>query len=409
MVIKLYLQKIGDQTLVKILKILFLIYTILFLTGCSFVASRIIPVNKMEPPSGKFNVGTQIFHWTDESRDEWFSDDPIDKRELMVQVWYPSKLTSSQIDPWIDNARNRTSELVEFYKVPKFVAKAVDRVDSHSYYGAKPIDEQIFPIIIYSHGFQGFRSLNTIQIQELASNGYIVFAVDHTYDALSTFFPDGRKVLTAEKYCYGCEEDDFYKVFRPQIETRVDDIIFILNQIDSIKNKKINSNFHSTLDTDNIGIFGHSFGGGTSLAATIIDPRIKSCISLDGWYVPIHPDIYNQGLSKPFLHIGRPKWDYNDNINYKILDQILELRKDEAYKLSIEGSHHYDYTDVPHLSSLTSIFRLSSDLNSTNVLDITNTTVLGFFDEHLKSNNSNWKNDLSKKLNTTIKEFQNDK
>ena len=93
-------------------------------------------------------VGTQIFHWTDESRDEWFSDDPIDKRELMVQVWYPSKLTSSQIDPWIDNARDRTSELVEFYKVPKFVAKAVDRVDSHSYYGAKPIDEQIFPIII---------------------------------------------------------------------------------------------------------------------------------------------------------------------------------------------------------------------------------------------------------------------
>ena len=109
------------------------------------------------------------------------------------------------------------------------------------------------------------------------------------------------------------------------------------------------------------------------------------------------------------MHIGRPKWDYDDNINYKILDQILELRKDEAYKLSIEGSHHYDYTDVPHLSSLTSIFRLSSDLNSTNVLDITNTTVLGFFDEHLKSNNSNWKNDLSKKLNTTVKEFQNDK
>ena len=29
--------------------------------------------------------------------------------------------------------------------------------------------------------------------------------------------------------------------------------------------------------------------------------------------------------------------------------------------------------------------------------------------EHLKSNNSNWKNDLSKKLNTSIKEFQNDK
>ena len=50
------------------------------------------------------------------------------------------------------------------------------------------------------------------------------------------------------------------------------------------------------MDLDKIGVFGHSFGGGTSLGASILDSRIKSCLSLDGWYTPIHPDIYNLGL-----------------------------------------------------------------------------------------------------------------
>ena len=87
------------------------------------------------------------------------------------------------------------------------------------------------------------------------------------------------------------------------------------------------------VDINKIGIFGHSFGGGTSLAASILDDRIKTCISLDGWYTPVHPDIYNIGLSKPFLHLGQTAWD--KKINYEILDKILSQDNDVvSYKLS---------------------------------------------------------------------------
>ena len=218
---------------------------------------------------------------------------------------------------------------------------------------------------------------------------------------------DGRLIPNAKKYCYGCEADQFYEVFIPQINTRIDDVRFILNQIEKINNGNIETNFANALDIENIGVFGHSFGGGTSLASSILDSRIKSCISLDGWYVPVHPDIYNKGLTIPFMHLGQVEWD--TPVNYQILDEILDTKVIQGYKLSLEGANHMDFTDSPHISKLSSSFQLSSGLESEEILNVTNTAVIGFFDEHLKSKNTNWLLELRNNINTRVEEFKNDK
>ena len=398
----------------------------ILISGCSFVASRAIPLNDIKSPTGNYAVGTQTFHWVDQDREEWFTENDGDKRELIVQVWYPSNredihknnytlfgMTFSgnsksitpinKKTPWIDHSSRRTESIIENFKVPKFIAKAVDRIDTDALKDATPLSEGDFPVIIFSHGFEGFRSQNTIQIQELVSNGYIVFSLDHTYDAVLTIFPDGREISNAKKYCRDCDAENFYRVFLPQINTRIADVRFLINQIEKIKSGELESNFSSIMDINRLGVFGHSFGGGTSLAVTILDPRIKSCLSLDGWYVPIHPDVYNQGLTKPFLHLGQVAWD--EEINYEILDKILETKHDVGYKLSLEGAHHYDFTDSPHLSKFASTFKLSSDLESEEILDVTNTTVIGFFDTYLKAEDSNWLDKIKSKGNTIIKKF----
>jgi len=412
--------------MIKFFRITFILTYILLVPGCSFVASRVVPLNDIKSPTGNFEVGTQMFYWIDENREELFTDIEDDKRELIVQVWYPSNKedihknnytlfgmtfsgNSKSITPinnkapWMDHSSQRTESIIEKFKVPKFIAKAIDRVDTDSYLNLEPIEEESFPIIIFSHGFEGFRAQNTTQIQELVSNGYIVFSLDHTYDAVLTILPDGRKISAAEQYCYGCESEEFYEVFTPQINTRIADMIFLINQIEKMKSGAIESNLSNIMDVNKLGIFGHSFGGGTSLAVTIIDPRIKSCLSLDGWYVPIHPDVYNQGLSTPFLHLGQVAWD--EEINYEILDKIFELNEGIGYKLSLKGAHHYDFTDSPHLSRFSSTFKLSSDLESEEILEVTNTTVVGFFDTHLKSKESNWLDKIKSTGNTIIKKF----
>ena len=182
------------------MKIILMLNIALLVTGCSFIASRVVPVNDIQAPSGDYNVGTQLFHWTDIDREEWFSEIDGDKRELVVQVWYPSNDISDRTDPWLDNISTREEAIMDNFKVPKFIAKSIDRVDTDAFVESSPLTTKIFPVIIFSHGFEGFRSQNTTQIQELVSNGYIVFALDHTYDATLTIMPDGRAIPRAQKY-----------------------------------------------------------------------------------------------------------------------------------------------------------------------------------------------------------------
>ncbi|WP_251035883.1 hypothetical protein [Paenibacillus sp. ISL-20] len=50
-----------------------------------------LPVFHLPKPDGPEKVGTQTFHFTDLNRDEVLTEDQSDKRELMVQVWYPTE------------------------------------------------------------------------------------------------------------------------------------------------------------------------------------------------------------------------------------------------------------------------------------------------------------------------------
>ena len=52
----------------KLLKMILVSCVVLFISGCSFVASRLIPLHDIQPPTGEYNVGTQIFFWVDDAR-----------------------------------------------------------------------------------------------------------------------------------------------------------------------------------------------------------------------------------------------------------------------------------------------------------------------------------------------------
>ena len=71
----------------------------------------------------------------------------------------------------------------------------------------------------------------------------------------------------------------------------------------------------------------------------------------------------------------------------------------------MNGAEHYDFTDSPHLSNLTSKFNLSSELESKEILEVTNTTVLGFFDSHLKLKSSDWIEKINNNNNIIFEKF----
>lgn len=60
-------------------------------------------------------------------------------------------------------------------------------------------DESHYPVLIFMEGLSGLPQMNTFQIEELVSHGYVVAAVDQPYAAAQVVFPDGRTLSGLNK------------------------------------------------------------------------------------------------------------------------------------------------------------------------------------------------------------------
>ena len=347
-------------------------------------------------PTGKYKIGTKVFTWTDKERDENFTDDIHDKRKIVVQVWYPIYKEEIQKSNYIDYPQKRIRPIAEQFGMrnlsPAFMALVmsdVKNVKTNSEIGAKIDGIKDFkkhPLLLFSHGLGGMRMQNTIQIEELVSNGYIVAAPDHAYDANITIFEDSSVAnFKSAEYDENVEYtiDDFYSYRVPQITTRSLDLSFIINKINTLQ---LNSNdfLWKMIDLNKIGVFGHSFGGGASLVSLYNDDNISACVALDGWIEPIPNNIVDSGLNKPFLYIGQEAWD--DTLNYYKLNKLINNSTTNGMAVFLKDTEHFDYTDTPYFNDITKKIGVSGDMPTNVIVDTLNYYLNSFFNKHLPLN-----------------------
>ena len=213
-------------------KIILLVLLMLCSNSCGLIIPHIIPFNNIPQPTGPFNVGTQIFQWADHNRKEWFTEADDDYRRLVIQVWYPTLDDRVEDLPYLDYPDKRTTPLARRIELPEFLIHHIEGVKSNSIINAAIKEgNEMYPLILFSHGLGGMRMQNTVQMEELASRGYVVVAMDHPYDAYITVYSDG----SIADFRSGLEEDateeEFWDVRIPQINTRAADLTFILDNI----------------------------------------------------------------------------------------------------------------------------------------------------------------------------------
>lgn len=148
----------------------------------SFALSALLPVFTLPRPEGPFKVGTQTFYMKDENRDETLTYDPGDKREIMVQVWYPAQASDKPTQMLYPEDKVQFRSLIQTFsesmKIPGFFLdyfryiRTNSYADANLYKAAKP-----YPLIILNHGMGTTRLIHASQAEQLASNGYIVAAM----------------------------------------------------------------------------------------------------------------------------------------------------------------------------------------------------------------------------------------
>ncbi|MHA1906021.1 MAG: alpha/beta hydrolase family protein [Candidatus Thorarchaeota archaeon] len=347
-----------------------IVIIMLVLMATSVVLDSMLPMFVLPEPTGEYNVGTINFELTDTSRNETFTADPDDYRRFLIQAWYPTDdVTGLAPIPYIEYPTEFGTAVENSFGFPPIIVSHFPLVKTHSYRDAPLSDaESEFPVLLFSHGYGGFVYQNTILMEELASQGYVIFSISHTYESAATVFPNGD-------VAYEANPEDYSNI-ASSLDIWAADSMYLLDQLEIVANDNIPQEFWTHLDLDTIGAFGHSFGGTTAEELCIIDPRVDAGISFDSPHGGNSLDI---NMTKPLMMIFGP--DYG---NPEMNDTIFQRAENTCYGLFVNGTRHYNFADVVIWSSLLKSFGLLGSIDGNHMLDIMRDYVLAFFDQELR-------------------------
>lgn len=324
-------------------------------------------------PTGSYNVGRAIYHLIDENRPEVLSEDPDDVRELIVYVYYPSE-SVDDADVALYVQEPLLTAFNDVLEAPPPFSMKVNSVKTHSYENAPLTDvDAPYPVVLFMPGFGGMPWNYASLVEELASQGYVVFATFQPYHSVLTVFPNGR-VVTGYVNPFdpppNPPETDWdlnLQVWSADAEFVLDELV-ILNETDDM--------LAGMLDLEQIGMAGHSMGGRTGLWIAQNDDRVDAVINLDGPFdlVPdclLCQDLLEKPIDTPLL-IMSPRMSNTFGLpeNGLIADGTF---------LQLNGAVHMTFSDDPLIWGNATFY----DRNM-RLLETINAYMVIFFDKYVK-------------------------
>ncbi|TCC58128.1 hypothetical protein E0H73_27775 [Kribbella pittospori] len=307
-------------------------------------------------PTGRKALGTTAVHLIDQSRPD--PSMPSGRRELMISIWYPASVVGSA--PFAKYMPARTAKEVDNTWTGEYgLALPPGSFDfagteTHSRVDA-PMQPMRHPVVLFSPGYQYSRFVNTAQVEELASRGYVVVTMDHTHET-PVEFPGGRFLpgVPASQL-----PDPVFT--RKAVETRTADARFVLDQLELIaagqnpgaEGNDLPPGMAAGLDLRRVGMFGFSLGGYATANTLLEDRRISAGLDLDGTLQddlakgPLG-EVARKGLDQPFLLFGSDTTQRTDpdQENYdKSWASFWEAQRGWKLNLRLAGAKQKAFTD----------------------------------------------------------------
>lgn len=265
-------------------------------------------VAPLPAPTGSFAVGRTVRDWTDPTRTDPYATDPYatepaGPRSLVTWIWYPCDRPAGATDAdYLPPAWLPAGQLIGI----DTVGLLAHSVDDAPVSGAHPT----YPVVLLSpSGFPPLLLSGTAEA--LASNGFVVVGVNHTYETPVTVFGDGRVVPmnpAAIAGALGPAVGDHREVFAARAEVcryKALDLAFLA---DSLAALEADDPLAGRLDLNRLSAVGHSFGGAAALHWLRDDPRCTAAVNLDG---ALWTEIGRDGLERPALQILAPHPEFD--------------------------------------------------------------------------------------------------
>ena len=358
--------------------------------------------------TGPYAVSTSSRHVIDPQRME--PCNPSAKREIMIELWFPTAGTPNETrSAYRPETTLALKEELLKAGYPKTDLAQLDSIFTHAAPHKLPLPRSTpYPVILFSHGYLTESPFDySVFLEELASHGYVVAAIAHTYFASSVTFPDDRTIpMDVEKtknwsFERMCSDQDIW----------VKDAQCALDALETI-NCDPQDVFYGLLDMKNAGMFGHSFGGSTAFLMCLNDARVKAGINFDG---SLMCEESPKDLHKPFMFIWADSsvnaWKKtNQEVAqaYGLSEELVQKFRvafDESHntatvtnisQASITNLSHGGFTDklilkeLPLYKNNKHVVNLDERVGTADGFEAAiqiNSCVVNFFDKHLTTKN----------------------
>jgi dienelactone hydrolase len=248
---------------------------------------------------------------------------------LAVRLWYPVSEHSNEPCKAADYASPKVWEYFgQLLKVPTFPVTTNSCQDA-------VVAEGLHPVVVFTPGLTATFTDYTFLMEDLASRGYIVVAVNHTSEATAVEFSDGRLVRSVVGSHLGGTVPRSPHEVRFAVDARLKDLKFVLRQLARL-NAVRQGPLARKLDLSKIVVAGHSLGGLTALLVNQSDPRVKGAILLD----PVFPEVLPGPTNKPILLLGadRKEWTASECSLWRNL-------QGPRLAVSLQGTEHVALSD----------------------------------------------------------------
>ncbi|GAB4817857.1 hypothetical protein N2152v2_004903 [Parachlorella kessleri] len=279
------------------------------------------------------------------------------------------------------------------------------------------------PVVVFSHGLAGNRSMYSIICSELASQGYVVMALEHSDGSASACKVAGDKGWQMYGWDGGLgpPEKQFAKTRHRVAEMA--SALKVLRALDAGKpldglalsdGADPAATFQGALDFSSVTAMGHSFGGATAAVTAAENPDFHCGVCLDPWWFPIPPDspvLTGWRTRSPLLVMPSHDWALSGMASKSavsvasgsgqsreevILEAAAAPRKGNGAEgagagsllLVVSGSSHNTFADPlalfsERLSWLVRKLRMKPRLDPILGIYLINATVLNFLSTHL--------------------------
>ncbi|MCL4755552.1 MAG: hypothetical protein KJ015_35700 [Myxococcales bacterium] len=338
----------------------------------------------LPPLTGSHLIGVQRRTLTDTSREEEATSVSGDSRRITVKFWYPSdSCSTAPRAPYTTPTEAQYYQPVSMNGAPSGWQEGI-HTNSRDAPALEPGASR-FPIVIMSHGFKNVREAYTSFAEQLASHGFVVAAISHAYDTEVTEFSEGD---------YATFAPAFGKLPPPNqtldshIEVWVQDAKFVLNELAKLHLNDEQGYFTGRLDLENVGIFGHSYGGATAARACIEDARFDAGMNMDGTFFGPNRENGGEKVPKPFaifVASNHPPGDLTMKGTFSL--------SSPAYELTLADSGHGTFSEerfvfehvFPSKTADTTHF---GTLEPGRALEVIEAYTVAFFEQYLAGKSS---------------------